>query len=1605
VGSIGDGSVPSRNIHSRALPGVRLLTFVIGLGVVLAPTFAGCIQNANIATIKKNGRDDRRIDLINAAQAEIEISGLDPKAKRAVNAAFSRVAEAQSDAKQSEFIISVLAQELALLALESSAFSNLVLRISKRLQENSLDWDKVAKEDPILRHAVKQLQAAGVPDAVIVEEALKVMSAAPEVSSEEAERLLNRGGFGSIASGVKERVVAQVIESQSLRDNKSPTGIVLSANSVPEGVAQGTGIATLSAIDADPDEIFIFELVAGDGDADNGQFALLGNSLNTNAVPDFETKSALNVRLRVTDRAGKGTSFEAPFVISVIDTNEEPQPSGSSIPVALAVTSGQPLIMNLPGAMDPDQGQSLAFEIAGPYHGTLTMVPTPNSDSAVTTYTPELAFIGQDVLTVRVCDSGSPRLCTSEQRISIDVRPRPSVSITTPNPAGGDVVTDASDLVISGSCNASVRRLTFTAGHSADFNDACVASGTWSANVTMTWKHSHITVQATSFDGATEQVTLGLRRTIIVGQDDYDSENLPTRLGGPTGTGASMWAGSAGVAIPDVLRHRVLIYNSFPTDPMAPPDAILGQDGLNSNSSGCLANRLNSPAGVHYDGTRFWVADRGNNRVLGWNGWPTYHGQPADIVLGQSNMTSCLANRGTTLTAASLSVPNDVWADSSRVAVADRDNNRVLLWANDGNLVTGAAASWVLGQADFITGTSNSGGRTAQSLASPNCVLGDGPRLVICDTSNHRVLVWDSPIDANRKPADAVIGSSNMTTMPRDLLLSTREPFDALVVGNRLYVADGISSVRYFDDYRNRTYAAGPSGILGQTDQSHFGRRNCGLLTPSAGCMRDPKGLAFANNRLFVLDQGNARVLVFTEDAIAATGAVPSGIIGAPSTAHGTYFYGYSANLSSGEMSIARSGNKLIFGQSSPGRILIHNTLPDDPSDAPDLVLGQPTLVDTFHRSSVNNGMLVNDVDTDGTVVVAADIGYHRILVWTGWPTINDQAPNKVLGQTDFVAGGAAVTQSRLNTPRGLALFGDRLAVADSSNNRVLIWNSLSAAANGAAADIVLGQPNFTIRNPGTTAGLMRDPRDVELTATSLIVSDAGNNRILIWRWAVGQEATLVSGSSANVVLGQGDFDSGSANRGGAVSLASLNAPSRLDAANGRLYIADRQNNRVLVWRDLESVTIGQPADFVLGQLSGSHAVQGNSLLRFVQSVAATSDGLVAAASDRTLVRWNPLPDATAASPQHVVTSPEILRSSAGLTARTLGTSHVSFLTVAGKVLLSDRYNYRILVHDTPPQRNNATPQRVWGQPGFATNFFLDPVDRAVFSYGQPNDIKYARGRFFVADPESSRVLIWNGLPADHSDQPDVILGQPDASLRLINSGSGRQIVNATSVEVIGKRLFVSDWIRHRVLVWNDVDNVQTFQQADFVLGQNSFNEIEPNQGLPEMTATSMKNPSHFCSNGRDLALVDGANQRVLIWKNAGTRDLSGPPDLALGASGLSGPLAAAQAPSRYLQFPNACAWASDDELWVTEGAFHRAIGWRQASTLTGDAPADLLWGQPDFETGTFAGVQSHSHIRSPSRIWIVGPEDPALEGLMMISGPASEDIGQTRVLMVPRPR
>jgi subtilisin-like proprotein convertase family protein len=142
--------------------------------------------------------------------------------------------------------------------------------------------------------------------------------------------------------------------------NELPTVLNLSGRTILENQPVGTVIGLFSNNDPDFNDSHLYTLEPGAGGQDNLLFDIVGNELRSFQSYDFETKSTYNIRVRVTDRVG--AFIEAPFVINILDTNENPN---SLVLSANTIAENSPLgtlIGNLAGT-DPDAGATLSYSL------------------------------------------------------------------------------------------------------------------------------------------------------------------------------------------------------------------------------------------------------------------------------------------------------------------------------------------------------------------------------------------------------------------------------------------------------------------------------------------------------------------------------------------------------------------------------------------------------------------------------------------------------------------------------------------------------------------------------------------------------------------------------------------------------------------------------------------------------------------------------------------------------------------------------------------------------------------------------------------------------------------------------------------------------------------------------------------------------------------------------------------------------------------------------------------------------------------------------------------------------------------------------------------
>lgn len=324
--------------------------------------------------------------------------------------------------------------------------------------------------------------------------------------------------------------------------------------------------------------------------------------------------------------------------------------------------------------------------------------------------------------------------------------------------------------------------------------------------------------------------------------------------------------------------------------------------------------------------------------------------------------------------------------------VADTGHHRLLGWASLPQC-DGVPADWLIGQSDFSReGRNARGAANACSLNVPTGVAACGDGIAVADAWNHRVLIWRRTPRASHVAADVVLGQPDF------------------------------SSVRI----------------------------NRGADRPEADTLYWPYGVHFDGTSLWVADTGNRRVLRWN--------AIPERN-GQPADA--------------------------VLGQ--------RDFRCRDENAGGDVALGG---LRWPHQIARWQGRLC-----------VADAGNNRVLAWGHERAHGLAAPDHVLGQCDAVAvdhnrGEYWPTAASFNMPYGVAAHRDRLLVADTANSRVLRFD---APANAEAAALA-GQYGFTDKGDNRWRFPARDslcwPYALGVHGDLCLVADSGNNRVLVWEIA-----------------------------------------------------------------------------------------------------------------------------------------------------------------------------------------------------------------------------------------------------------------------------------------------------------------------------------------------------------------------------------------------------------------------------------------------------------------------------------------------------------------------
>ncbi len=641
-----------------------------------------------------------------------------------------------------------------------------------------------------------------------------------------------------------------------------------------------------------------------------------------------------------------------------------------------------------------------------------------------------------------------------------------------------------------------------------------------------------------------------------------------------------------------------------------------------------------------------------------------------------------------------------------------------------------------------------------------------------------------------------------------------------------------------------------------------------------------PLGIAIDNSvsppNIYIADAGNSRVLGFRYGTQLKAGATADIVLGQvdvfANLAQGGSNRSTGMNQPTG-LACDSQGN-LYVADTGNNRVLRYPKPLSQPSGVafPDLVLGQTSLsgkgANSGGVSATTLALAVSTVshaglafDSSGNLWVA-DSANNRVL---RYPLAllqkgqNGPAADLVIGQNDFAsrAGATSVTsKTSLNTPFGISFdSAGRLLVTD-SGRRVVVYPA-GVTTNGVAIRIMGLDATLTASSPASAISLSTT-FGVAGTAAGIVVADSSNNRLLVFpsveAWPA--EGTQLS-PTATAVIGQTNFTSIKANQGqGDASSGAFNFPSQIAFSGSELFVADSQNNRVLVFNAGPS-GISATASRVIGQLdfpySAPNLVEGHEF----QLAAGVS------------------------------------------TTTAFGSAILDQSVSPPRLWVADSLNNRILgFKDFSKAKNGDKADIVIGQPDLLRTLINYPSNEA----SQPNaqGLRFptgltldSAGNLFVADTGNSRILRFPA-PFDSGKKAlqsaDLVLGQrnftstvTDPSDRTMSAPFSLALTaDAANATVPGSGfLIATDSVHNRVLFFPKP--FTSGMAATKLLGSLNFFTTTPGSA----DAPRFNSPHGVAVDPQDrVILVDSGNRRVQIFNKASTINNYDTPPISISIPG-----------------------------------------------------------------------------------------------------------------------
>jgi hypothetical protein len=603
---------------------------------------------------------------------------------------------------------------------------------------------------------------------------------------------------------------------------------------------------------------------------------------------------------------------------------------------------------------------------------------------------------------------------------------------------------------------------------------------------------------------------------------------------------------------------------------------------------------------------------------------------------------------------------------------------------------------------------------------------------------------------------------------------------------------------------------------------------------------------------------------------------------------------------------------------------------PSPPNPSPDthfiygqeasMVLSAIGFNDAGGLNTPNDGLLFNHpkgIATDNTRLALADSHNNRVLIWNSIPTTNNVSPDLVLGQTNFTTnnsgrGGASSGLEVMNWPTAVAIYNDdtdiRLAVADTYNDRILIWRSWPTSS-GEPATFALASPD--IEWPW---GVWTDNERL------VIASTGGGGTVPVWDRFPTSNTTSDWNFDSNGEMGTprsivSDWSS-------FLAVADHNQPAGISNAQGGFVWASDG-------RGLPTSSSNHPADCFLEDVT-------DPMYAWLAGDISTVGDLYMLG--RTLHRWTGLPTSRCEDPDF-----------------SIDTSSFDFVGGDGSdvvlvdensdgddemLFVSSMNGNRVLGYSTLPTSSSDVPDLVLGSKSTTSNTLDD--------FFITNPVPACDGNNLYVSSDFERTLqIWTSYPSTSGAAPDyemdlaiapwdsalhgtmfVLAGRTDIAIWTTlpattdylpdeeYSGSLGSVVfdEIRGVALDDTYLYIADWNRQAVYIWNVSGGFSGLTDPDHTL------------------ALSYK-PTRLSSDGSVLSVTDTFNHRAELYRID---------DFVISATptprSTVGGIGTFNLPEQVL--------ISNGQLFAADTSFSRVAVWNSVDTALAGAGHDLLLGK-----------------------------------------------------------